>query len=220
MSLFAGHELTCVRGGRTVFAGLDFAVGPGEALVLVGPNGSGKSSLLRLMTGLLGPVRGAITWDGEPIAGDPEAHHARLHYVGHQDALKAALTVAENLRFWGRLAGGAADDAAVHGALAAFGLDHLADIPFRMLSAGQRRRLALARTLAAPAPLWLLDEPTVALDVHAVGALEEVLNRHLAGGGMAVIATHTAIRVGTIRELDLGRYAVAWFTHEEAEGRA
>jgi heme exporter protein A len=220
MSLFAGHDITCVRGGRTVFAGLDFALGPGEALVLLGPNGSGKSSLLRLMAGLLRPAKGAVTWDGEPIADDPEAHHGRFHYVGHQDALKAALTVAENLRFWASLAGATGDEDAIRAALARFGLAHLSDIPFRMLSAGQRRRLALARTLAAAAPLWLLDEPTVALDSEAVAALEETLAGHRDGGGMAVIATHAAIDVGAARELDLSRHAVAWFAPTEMEGPA
>ncbi len=211
MSLFAGVELTCVRGERKVFARLNFAFAEGEALVLRGPNGSGKSSLLRLMAGLLKPAAGTITWDGEPVGHDPEAHHRRLHYVGHLDSLKPALTVAENLAFWAGLADGRVDPGNVKAALARFGLDHLSDVPARLLSAGQRRRLALARALATPAPLWLLDEPTVALDAESVAALERALGEHRAGGGMVVAATHAKLNLGKVAELDLARHAVPWF---------
>lgn len=211
MSLFAGAELTCVRGERTVFAGLNFALGPGGALVLRGPNGSGKSSLLRLMAGLLKPAAGAITWDTETVGRDPEAHHRRLHYVGHLDGLKSALTVAENLAFWAGLAKASGGSGEVKAALARFGLDHLTEVPARLLSAGQRRRLALARAVATPAPLWLLDEPTVALDADSVAALERALGEHRAGGGMVVAATHAKLDLGKVAELDLARHAVPWF---------
>ena len=211
MSLFAGKDITCVRGDRTVFAKLDFALESGSALVLLGPNGSGKSSLLRLLTGLLKPVEGTITWEGAPVADDPEAHNARLHYVGHLDALKPALTVVESLRFWAGMAGGGKEDRAVEAALARFGLDHLSDIPCRLLSSGQRRRLTLARIIAAPAPLWLLDEPTVGLDTESLAAFEQALAQHLHDGGMAAIATHTAIALSPAQELQMAEFAVPWF---------
>lgn len=205
MSLFQGRSLACIRGGRTVFADLDFAVSSGETLVLRGPNGSGKSSLLRLMAGLSRPAAGEISWDGEP-AEDAEAHGARLHYVGHLDAVKPALTVAENLSVWAGLRG--ADGSGVDAALARFGLDRLAAIPARLLSAGQRRRLALARIAATPAPLWLLDEPTVALDTDAVATLRAAIAEHCGGGGVAVVSTHVELDIARTTTLELGDFAV------------
>jgi heme exporter protein A len=206
MSLFNGRRLTCVRGGRTVFADLDFAVSDGEALVLRGPNGSGKSSLLRLMAGLLPPAEGDVAWDGDAIGEDREAHGARLHYVGHLDAVKPALTVAENLSIWVVLRG--ADRSGVEAALARFGLDRLAGVQARLLSAGQRRRLALARITASPARLWLLDEPTVALDTTAVTALENAVAEHRNGGGIAVVSTHVDLGLGDATTLELDDFAV------------
>ncbi len=206
MSQFQGQGLSCVRGGRTVFANLDFAVPDGEVLVLRGPNGSGKSSLLRLMAGLLHAAAGEIRWHGEALAEDPEAHGARLHYVGHLDAVKPALTVAENLTVWAGLRTG--DRSGVEPALARFGLDRLAGIPARLLSAGQRRRLALARITATPAPLWLLDEPTVALDAAAVAALDGAIAEHLGGGGIAVLSSHVDLGLDRAATLELGDFAV------------
>ena len=197
----AGRGLECVRGERTVFSGLDFAAPPGGALVLRGPNGSGKTSLLRLIAGLLEPAAGTITWNGEPVDDDAEAHHARLRYVGHLDAVKPALTVAENLAFWAGLHGGGRGSAA---ALDRLGLGHLADVPAQLLSAGQRRRLALARIVAAPAALWLLDEPTVTLDEDAVGVVEALIAAHRADGGLVVVATHTSLQLPEAEALDLG----------------
>ncbi len=197
----AGRGLECVRGERTVFSGLDFAAPAGGALVLRGPNGSGKSSLLRLIAGLLKPAAGTIAWNGEPVDDDPEAHHARLRYVGHLDAVKPALTVAENLAFWAGLHGGGLGSDA---ALDRLGLGHLADVPAQLLSAGQRRRLALARIVAAPAPLWLLDEPTVTLDEDAVGVVEALIAAHRADGGLVVVATHTGLQLPEAEALDLG----------------
>jgi heme exporter protein A len=200
---FAGEGLTCIRGERVVFEKLSFLAGAGEALLLTGPNGSGKSSLLRLMAGLLPPAAGRLLWSNAPIADDPEAHRARLHYVGHLDALKPALTVAENLAFYAALRGQPADDATLDRALAAFRLDRLADTPARFLSQGQRRRTALARVLAAPAPLWLLDEPTLALDDPSLAQLGGVLSDHLAAGGHIVAATHAPIAIAAARRLEL-----------------
>jgi len=205
MALLEAQDLVCVRGERTVFAGLSLALEPGEALVLSGPNGSGKSSLLRLLAGLLRPAAGRILWQESPIADDPQAHHGRLAYVGHQDPVKPVLSVRENLAFWTRLKGGA--DRAVSQALERFGLLALADVPGRMLSAGERRRLNLARLLSAPAPLWLLDEPTVGLDKGSVATLEAVLAAHRAEGGLLLIATHLPLALAGARELGLARYA-------------
>ena len=191
MTDFVGRQLVCVRGGRVVFAGLGFRVEAGGALVLAGPNGSGKSSLLRLMAGLAHPAGGVLAWGGEDVAGDPATHRARVHYVGHLDAVKPDLTVAENLGFWAALRGGSdGAGARTRTALEAFGIPHLADVPGRYLSAGQRRRLNLARILAAPAPLWLLDEPKTALDTDAAGRVDAAVASHRAEGGMVVMSMH------------------------------
>jgi heme exporter protein A len=200
---FVGEGLSCIRGERLVFEKLSFRAGPGEALLLTGPNGSGKSSLLRLMAGLLPPAAGRLLWDGRPIADDPEAHRARLHYVGHLDALKPAMTVAENLAFYAALRGQPADTDTLERAMATFRLDRLADTPARFLSQGQRRRTALARVLAAPAPLWLLDEPTLALDDASLTQLGAALSDHLAAGGHVIAATHAPIAVASARRLEL-----------------
>lgn len=210
MGLFAGNDLTCVRGERTVFQGLSFSIDAGGMLLLVGPNGSGKSSLLRLMAGLLQPAHGVIQWHDTDTREDPEAHNGRLHYVGHHDAIKPVLSVAENLRFWAEMHGGA--DGA-HGrvlnALDGFGIPHLADVPARFLSAGQRRRTSLARILASNAPIWLLDEPTTALDKDAIAALEGIIADHRAAGGMAIISTHSPINGEGAETLDLTPFAKA-----------
>lgn len=209
MSLFEGRDLLCVRGERPVFTGLSFALDAGGLLLLTGRNGSGKSSLLRLMAGLLPPAAGALSWKGEPVSRRLDAHHRRLHYLGHRDAVKSALTVSENLRFWSQLDSGGADERAVMRALADFKLDALADIPARMLSEGQRRRLALARLQASGAELWLLDEPTTALDRDSTAAFLSLLRRHLESGGMAAVATHAEIGFPQATRLDLDSHAAA-----------
>ena len=201
---FEGEDLTCIRGERMVFAGLSFAVAPGDALVLRGPNGSGKSSLLRLAAGLLAPARGTLRWHDGAVGDNRDAHNDRLVYVGHHDAVKPVLTVAENLFFWARL--DSAEDA-VDGALARAGLSELATVPAQFLSAGQRRRLNLARLYLRPAALWLLDEPSVGLDRDSLTALEAGLRDHRAQGGIVMIATHTEIALPLSRTLELGNYA-------------
>jgi heme exporter protein A len=189
VTIFAGQDLACLRGERLVFTGLSFRVAAGETLLLRGPNGSGKSSLLRCMAGLLAPIAGIQTWDDRPVANDAESHRARLRYLGHQDAIKPALTVRENLAIWQQLhAVRAAAD--VGKALADLAIDHLADLPARLLSAGQRRRVALARLLVAPGALWLLDEPTTALDDDSVARFAAMVRRHRDGGGMVVLSSH------------------------------
>ncbi|MFO1154743.1 MAG: heme ABC exporter ATP-binding protein CcmA [Rhodospirillales bacterium] len=209
MGRFAGENLECVRGERPVFAGLDFSMEEGDALVLVGANGSGKTSLLRLMAGLLTPAGGRLLWDGQAIATDMRAHAGRLRFVGHADALKPGLTAAENLSFWAAFDGGGIDiKARVEAALDAFGIGRLADVPGRYLSAGQRRRLALCRLLVTSASLWLLDEPRTALDRDAVGRLDRVLAEHRTTGGLAVLAIHGSELPPAPRLLDLGRLPV------------
>lgn len=217
---FIGQGLGCIRGGRPVFAGLDFHLAPGQALLLLGPNGSGKSSLLRIMAGLLRPTVGTVLWGTTPMIEDAEAHAARTHYVGHHDAVKPVLSVAENLRFWARLhqpdANAARD--AVETALDRFGLAHLRDIPGKMLSAGQKRRTNLARLLAAPSPLWLLDEPTTALDKGSIAVLEQVLADHRGHGGMVVLSTHQDITLPDAATLHLDRFAPATWTETWEDG--
>jgi heme exporter protein A len=192
MAEFSFDNLSLERAERLVADGLSARVQSGEVLLLVGPNGSGKSTLLRVLAGLLPPAEGAVKWDGADVARAPEAHRARLCYLGHQDALKAGLTALENLQFWARFAADRRDAAA---ALGAYGLAHLADRPARTLSAGQQRRLALSRLALSTAPLWLLDEPVTALDAEARAMFAALLGRHLAGGGLAVIATHEPLAV-------------------------
>ncbi len=203
MPLFSGHELTCVRGERRVFSRLGFALDPGMALVLTGANGSGKTSLLRLMAGLGRPADGAIRWNGEDIADDPEAHHARLQFVGHGDTVKPALSARENVAFWTALRGGGDPDSG----LTAFALESLAAVPGRFLSAGQRRRVNLARLAAARADLWLLDEPATALDADSVARLRAAIARHRADGGMVVLSSHGGLEIPDAAALDLAAYA-------------
>jgi heme exporter protein A len=201
---FSGIALGASRGGKRLFSGLDFRLSPGGALVLTGPNGSGKSSLLRLMAGFGRPVAGHFAWDGADVAEDAEAHRARLHYVGHQDGLKPALTVAETLGFWAALAGEALTDPVP--ALAPLGLAALAETPCRFLSSGQRRRLALSRLALRPVPLWLLDEPAVGLDAAALEALGALIARHRAGGGLVVLSTHQGIPLDQADTLSLADF--------------
>ena len=208
--MFEGRDLSCIRGEKLVFAGLDFRVESGGACLVIGRNGSGKSSLLRLMAGLLPRAGGSISWRGV-AAGDDELR-AEMHYVGHLDAVKPVLTVAENLAFWARLRGSRAIDPA----LEAFGLRELRDLPARVLSAGQKRRLALARLLVAPAALWLLDEPTVGLDQASVRALETVIAGHRQSGGLAVVSSNVGLSLPAAVQLEMSAFTPeASFVPEE-----
>jgi heme exporter protein A len=189
--------LTCIRGGRQLFRDLGFTLASGELLLVTGPNGAGKSSLLRLVAGFLRPAAGRIAFepeDGRPLA---EA----VHYVGHLDGVKAAFTVAENLEFVRSFlrAGAAEGDG-----LMRLGLEALADVPAMDLSAGQRRRLALARLVVAPRPIWLLDEPTTALDGAGRSTLADLVSVHRSQGGMAILATHEPGSMNATREIRLG----------------
>jgi heme exporter protein A len=196
--------LACRRGERLIFRHLHCVLPAGGALMLTGANGSGKSSLLRLLATLLAPAAGELSWGGVPVAADTAGYRARLHYVGHLDAIKPALGVRETLSFWAGMRGVAIP--AIDAALAAFGLEAIADFPCRWLSAGQRRRLVLARLIAAPAPLWLLDEPTAALDADSEARLVATLAAHRASGGRVAIATHQPLPLADAAVLALEEF--------------
>jgi heme exporter protein A len=194
----SGRDVRCVRGGREVFSGLDFDASAGEALAVTGSNGSGKTSLLRLIAGLLTISGGSIGLEGgEAELTLPE----QAHYLGHRDALKPALSVTENLAFWRDFLGGEASD--VGTSLSTVGLDHAVHLPAAYLSAGQRRRLSIARLLAVRRPVWLLDEPTNALDAAGQSMFAALMGDHLARGGLIVAATHTPLGIAA-RELRIG----------------
>jgi heme exporter protein A len=191
------HDLACRRAGRRVLAGVSFTVGPSEALVVTGRNGAGKSTLLAALAGLLRPETGSIRASG---LGERTLAES-LHLIAHRDALKGSLTTTENLRFAAALLDSAGATPAE--ALEAVGLPGAADLPVAYLSAGQRRRIALARLLVAHRPLWLLDEPTLALDAAAQAMLTTLMQRHLAGGGLLIAATHAPLGLPGARELRL-----------------
>jgi heme exporter protein A len=207
-----GEGLACRRGERLVFTGLDCRLPAGGALVLTGSNGSGKSSLLRLLAMLLIPDSGRLLWGGEPVARDKAGYRALIHYVGHLDATKPALTPRETLDFWAalrgtRLRGEGAP--ALEAALGHFGLGAIADWPCRWLSAGQRRRLALSRLIADPAPIWLLDEPTAALDREGEAQLETLIAEHRAAGGRVAVATHQPIALEAATIIAVDKFAAS-----------
>src|SRR5271165_625132 len=194
-------DLAIERGGRRLFAGLSFDADEGAALIVTGPNGVGKSSLLRALSGFLPVEAGGFALDG----GDPERTVGeQAHYLGHLDALKGALTAGENLAFWAGALGGDPGREACRAALVKVGLAHVIDFPARALSAGQKRRTALARLLVARRPLWLLDEPTTALDAAGQGAFAEIAEAFLDEGGIVVAATHAPLGLPGGRTLRLG----------------
>ena len=201
MKLFA-RELKCERGGRLIFDGVNFSVSAGEAIAVTGPNGAGKSSLLRMIAGLL-PIAGGVIdlANGETDVTLGE----QAHYLGHRDAFKPALTVAENLAFWRKFLGGGAADVAtdISASLNAVGIGHAADLPAAYLSAGQRRRLSFARLIAVKRPVWLLDEPISALDHSGQSMADALMADHLKVGGLIVAATHGPLGLAA-HELRIG----------------
>ena len=193
------------RGGTRVFSNLSFELDRGEALIVLGPNGAGKTSLLRAIAGLLPLAEGSISGDNDDEASLGE----QAHYLGHSDALKAALTARENLEFWAALLARKGAASAPAEALKRLGLAHVLDLPVRALSAGQRRRVALARLLTASRPLWLLDEPLTALDEVAQQLCLGILRQHVAAGGLLVAATHARIDLPDAKEVRLARAEVS-----------
>ena len=197
-------NLACRRGGRDVFASVSFQLAHGEALAVTGRNGAGKSSLLRIIGGFIRPASGRLWLEG----GDPELSIAeQAHYLGHRDAVKPSLSVAENLHFWSAFFG--ADTHKVQEALELVGLGNIAALPAAYLSAGQRRRLSIARLLAVKRPIWLLDEPASTLDAAGRGRLTDFMQSHLVGGGLILAATHGALGLDDAQELSLDRPAHA-----------
>ena len=196
------NNLEAARGTRTIFQGLSLAVEAGEALTLIGPNGAGKTTLLRCLAGFLTPVSGAVRLDG---GDDERSVGEQCHYIGHLNGVKPALTVSENLAFFAQFLGDRPEATAK--AAERLMLANLEDIPAGYLSAGQKRRLGLARLLCADRPLWLLDEPAVSLDHASQEILAGIVGEHLAGGGIVVAATHTPLGWSEAKTLDFREIA-------------
>lgn len=193
--MLSAHGLSCVRGERQLFSGLDFTLESGQWLHVRGENGSGKTSLLRLLSGLSVPAAGEIRWCGELIRQTGALYREKMLFLGHQGALKEDLSGLENLMFAAALDSAVLSDTQAIAALRRFGLGARAELPVRVLSAGQKRRVLLARLLTRNAQLWVLDEPFTALDVKAVDMLSDLIGEHLAAGGMAVLTSHQAMPI-------------------------
>lgn len=192
------HDLACERGERLLFRNLGFELGQGEALLVRGGNGRGKTSLLRILCGLSAPVAGEVRWRGEPIARAHEQYGRERAYVGHANGIKDDLTPLENLRLAAALGGRDLAEDAAQAALAQVGLARCVDLPARVLSFGQRRRVALAGLATAGALLWILDEPLTGLDVDGVAMVEALIRDHVAAGGLAVMTTHQPLSLGSL----------------------
>ncbi len=188
-------NLACSRGDHLLFSDLNFSLSAGELLQVQGANGSGKTSLLRTLCGFMMPVAGEIRWRGQDIRELGDTFYAEMIYLGHLNAIKDELNALENLRISAGLAGCKADDKQVIAALRRMGLRGRETLPVKVLSQGQRRRVALARLLLSNASLWILDEPLAALDVGAVGLMQELIGEHLVSNGMVIYTTHQPLEV-------------------------
>ena len=193
--MLSAHGLSCVRGERRLFAQLDLAVDAGQWLHVRGENGAGKTSLLRLLAGLAQPAEGEVRWCGQPIRQADSGYRKNLLYFGHHGALKEDLSALENLSFAAAMDGVTLTETQALASLSRVGLRAREDLPVRVLSAGQKRRVMLARMATRHAKLWILDEPFTALDVKAVELLSQLVNEHLANGGMAVLTSHQAMPI-------------------------
>ena len=192
------NNLACTRGDHQLFSGLSFSLSAGELLQVQGENGKGKTSLLRMLCGFLAPAAGEIRWRGEDIRELDEEYYAEMVYLGHLNAIKDELNALENLRISAGLAGCEVNDKEAIAALRHMGLRGRETLPVKVLSQGQRRRVALARLLVGNAPLWILDEPLTALDVGAVGLMQELIGTHLAKNGMVIFTTHQPLEVAGV----------------------
>lgn len=200
------HDLSAQRGSRRLFAGLSFRVHPGEALVITGANGTGKTTLLRMLAGLSMPAAGEIRWNGQAVRPFDPLLRGALAFAGHHPALKDELSAEENLTSLVALSEGRTDRKSVREALDRVSLTRQRNLPARVLSQGQRRRIGLARLTLVRRRLWLLDEPVTALDAAGTALLERMVADHVAAGGLAVAATHTALDLppSSLRSLALG----------------
>ena len=192
------NNLACTRGDHQLFSGLSFSLFAGELLQVQGENGKGKTSLLRTLCGFITPAAGEIRWRGQDIRELDEEYYAEMVYLGHLNAIKDELNALENLRISAGLAGCEVSDKEAIAALRHMGLRGRETLPVKVLSQGQRRRVALARLLVGNAPLWILDEPLTALDVGAVGLMQELIGTHLAKNGMVIFTTHQPLEVAGV----------------------
>jgi len=197
------NDLACARGERTLFTGMSFRLGTGQLLLVQGGNGRGKTSLLRLLCGLAQPLEGAVCWRGQPITKERELFHREMAYIGHVNGIKDDLTPMENLRMSAALAGRHLDEVTAEQSLVRLGLERCLDLPARVLSFGQRRRVILAGLITAGALLWILDEPLTGLDVHGVALVEGLLRDHVTGGGMVVMTTHQPLSLEGVATVPL-----------------
>jgi heme exporter protein A len=201
MKLIA-EDLHVSRGEWPVFSGVNLSVISGAAAIVTGANGTGKSTLLKTVAGFLQPERGRIVFD-DASEGSPGEH---CHYLGHENALKSALTASENLAFWQAYLG---PGQRIGNALAAIGLDAMENIPAGYLSAGQKRRLAIARLLVSTRPVWLLDEPASSLDDRSIGLLSDIIRNHLHSGGIVIAATHQKLGISGAANLDMNKFSMS-----------
>ena len=195
--MLEAENLECIRGDRRLFSNLNFALRPGEFLQLTGPNGSGKTSLLRMICGLLAPAQGEIRWEGANIHTLREEYSTVLTYLGHRTAIKEELSALENLKISSALDGAAIQDAPARNTLKKMGLEGRELLPARLLSEGQKRRVALARLVLCNTSLWLLDEVLSSLDNTAVSLVLSLIEDHLGKGGMAIVSTHQEMNLST-----------------------
>ncbi len=196
-------DLACERGDHRLFSGLNFTISPGELMQVQGANGSGKTTLLRALCGFVQPVQGSVHWCGQDISEWDDAYHADMCYLGHLNAIKDELSALENLQMSAGLAGYTVNDQQAVAALRRMGLQRREHLPVRVLSQGQRRRVALARLLIGDAHLWILDEPLTALDIGAVGLMQELIAEHLSNGGMTIFTTHQPLQVAGVQTRQL-----------------
>lgn len=197
-ALLSVHDLACARGERTLFTDMSFRLNAGQLLLVRGGNGRGKTSLLRLLCGLATPLAGEVRWRGEPIRQTRDVYHREMTYVGHVNGVKDDLTPLENLRMAASIADRPLDEAHALDTLRTLGLERCLDLPARVLSFGQRRRVALSGLVVAGALLWILDEPLTGLDVHGVALVESLLRDHVAGDGAVVMTTHQPLALDGI----------------------